>query len=137
MMTVRSSLGTGFRAPSLSELFTPETLGTSLLLDGLVHSIAWAPAEDLQGSFVETSRAGFAQANRNKLGMTLDQALEQNAAEVWEMLQGADTRVFIAGPQAMQAGVDKALAAMAGGPDAWAALRQRIAAGGRWQEVLY
>ena len=33
------------------------------VLDGLVHSIAWAPAEDLQGSFVETSRAGFAQAN--------------------------------------------------------------------------
>jgi len=33
------------------------------ILDGLVHSIAWAPAEDLQGSFVETTRAGFAQAN--------------------------------------------------------------------------
>ena len=33
------------------------------VLHGLVHSIAWAPAEDLQGSFVETSRAGFAQAN--------------------------------------------------------------------------
>jgi enoyl-[acyl-carrier protein] reductase I len=33
------------------------------ILDGLVHSIAWAPAEDLQGSFVQTSRAGFAQAN--------------------------------------------------------------------------
>ncbi len=33
------------------------------VLDGLVHSIAWAPAEDLQGSFVETSRDGFAQAN--------------------------------------------------------------------------
>jgi enoyl-[acyl-carrier protein] reductase I len=33
------------------------------ILDGLVHSIAWAPAEDLQGSFVETSRDGFAQAN--------------------------------------------------------------------------
>jgi enoyl-[acyl-carrier protein] reductase I len=33
------------------------------VLDGLVHSIAWAPAEDLQGSFVETTRAGFAQAN--------------------------------------------------------------------------
>ncbi len=32
-------------------------------LDGLVHSVAWAPAEDLQGSFVETTRAGFAQAN--------------------------------------------------------------------------
>jgi enoyl-[acyl-carrier protein] reductase I len=33
------------------------------VLDGLVHSIAWAPAEDLQGSFVQTSRDGFAQAN--------------------------------------------------------------------------
>lgn len=33
------------------------------VLDGLVHSIAWAPAHDLQGSFVETTRAGFAQAN--------------------------------------------------------------------------
>lgn len=32
-------------------------------LHGLVHSIAWAPAEDLQGSFVETTRDGFAQAN--------------------------------------------------------------------------
>jgi enoyl-[acyl-carrier protein] reductase I len=32
-------------------------------LDGLVHSIAWAPAHDLQGSFVETTRDGFAQAN--------------------------------------------------------------------------
>jgi enoyl-[acyl-carrier protein] reductase I len=33
------------------------------VLDGVVHSIAWAPAEDLQGSFVETTRTGFAQAN--------------------------------------------------------------------------
>src|SRR5450759_3718888 len=33
------------------------------VLDGMVHSIAWAPAEDLQGCFVQTSRAGFAQAN--------------------------------------------------------------------------
>ena len=32
-------------------------------LHGLVHSIAWAPAHDLQGSFVETTRDGFAQAN--------------------------------------------------------------------------
>ena len=39
-------------------------LETSMpVLDGLVHSIAWAPAHDLQGSFVETTRDGFAQAN--------------------------------------------------------------------------
>lgn len=33
------------------------------VLDGVVHSIAWAPAHDLQGSFVETTRDGFARAN--------------------------------------------------------------------------
>lgn len=33
------------------------------VLHGIVHSIAWAPAEDLQGRFVETSRRGFAAAN--------------------------------------------------------------------------
>lgn len=32
-------------------------------LDGLVHSIAWAPTHDLQGSFAETTREGYAQAN--------------------------------------------------------------------------
>lgn len=33
------------------------------VLSGVVHSVAWAPAHDLQGSFVETTREGFAQAN--------------------------------------------------------------------------
>jgi ferredoxin--NADP+ reductase len=69
--------------------------------------------------------------------VAIDQALEHNAAEVWDMLQGADTRVFIAGPQALQATVDKAIAAMAGGAAAWRALQQKLADGGRWQEVLY
>jgi len=32
-------------------------------IHGLVHSIAWAPAEDLRGRFVSTTRAGFAAAN--------------------------------------------------------------------------
>jgi len=69
--------------------------------------------------------------------VAMDRALERNAAEVWDMLQGEDTRVFLAGPQAMQATVDKALAAMAGGAEAWTALRQKLVASGRWQEVLY
>ena len=33
------------------------------VLHGLVHSIAYAPAHDLQGSFVETTREGYAVAN--------------------------------------------------------------------------
>jgi len=37
--------------------------GEMPVLHGLVHSIAYAPADDLQGSFVETTRKGFAVAN--------------------------------------------------------------------------
>jgi enoyl-[acyl-carrier protein] reductase I len=37
--------------------------GLAPQVHGLVHSIAWAPAEDLQGRFVSTTRAGFAAAN--------------------------------------------------------------------------
>ena len=37
------------------------------VLDGLVHSIAWAPAEDLQGNFVETSRDGLRPGQRHQL----------------------------------------------------------------------
>jgi len=40
-----------------------ELAQTMPVLDGMVHSIAWAPAHDLQGSFVETTRDGFAVAN--------------------------------------------------------------------------
>ncbi len=86
-----------------------------------------------------TFRAFQAVSPRPHFGapVAMDRALEQNAAEVWEMLQGADTCVFIAGPQALQATVDKAIAAMAGSADRWRALWQRLADGGRWQEVLY
>ncbi|MBP9654916.1 MAG: hypothetical protein KBE19_11060, partial [Rhodocyclaceae bacterium] len=69
--------------------------------------------------------------------VAIDEALARNAAEVWDMLQGADTRAFVAGPQAMQATVDKAIAAMAGSAEAWASLRQKLVDSGRWQEVLY
>lgn len=69
--------------------------------------------------------------------VAIDQAIVQNAAEVWDMLQGADTRVFIAGPQALLAVVEKALAGCAGSAEAWSAARSALTAEGRWQEVLY
>ncbi|MDP2794772.1 MAG: oxidoreductase [Sulfurisoma sp.] len=67
----------------------------------------------------------------------LDKALEQNAAEVWEMLQSADTLVFIAGTHGMLDGIDKAMATLAGSADHWAKARAALVAGGRWHELLY
>ncbi len=67
----------------------------------------------------------------------LDKAIEQNAAELWEMLESMDCRVFIAGTGAMLDMVEKALAGVAGSTEAWRAKRDQLVAAGRWAEVLY
>ena len=68
---------------------------------------------------------------------TLDQALEQNAAEVWEMLQRPDTRVFIAGTGNMLAAVDKAMVELAGSARNWVSVHAKLRSSGRWSELLY
>lgn len=67
----------------------------------------------------------------------LDQALEQNAAEVWEMLQRPDTRIFIAGSGNMLPMLDKAMVELAGSARDWVSVHARLRSSGRWSEVLY
>ncbi|APW48064.1 FAD-binding oxidoreductase [Rhodoferax antarcticus] len=67
----------------------------------------------------------------------IELAIQQNAAEVREMLQDSNTQVFIAGPQAMLGRVEEAFAKIVAGRDAWAALHGDLLASGRWNTVLY
>lgn len=67
----------------------------------------------------------------------LDRALLDHAAEVWAMLEDERTQLFIAGPQALLAQVDKALTQAAGSAERWTELRTQIKNAGRWHEVLY
>jgi sulfite reductase alpha subunit-like flavoprotein len=67
----------------------------------------------------------------------MDKAIAQNAADVWDMLQSPDTYIYLAGVDAMQASVDKALAAIAGSMETWSELKDALKASGRWNEVLY
>jgi len=67
----------------------------------------------------------------------IERAIEQNAAEVRDMLQDSNTQVFIAGPQAMLGKVEDAFAQIVGGREAWVMLRQDLLASGRWHVVLY
>ena len=69
--------------------------------------------------------------------VALDQALEQNAAEVWEMMQSPDTYVYFAGVQDMQHRIERARAATAGSEAAWLAAKDDMQVAGRWNEVLY
>lgn len=67
----------------------------------------------------------------------LDKAIEQNAAEVWEMLQDPLTHVYLAGVGAMQESVENALIDLAGSGAAWQERKAALKAGKRWHEVLY
>ncbi len=69
--------------------------------------------------------------------VALDKALEANATEVWGMLQEPDTRVFVAGAEAMLESVERALSAIAGSPTAWQQKKSELVSSGRWNEVLY
>lgn len=69
--------------------------------------------------------------------VALEQAIEQNAAEVWGMLQAPDTHVYLAGVHDMQAAIEKTLAGIAGAEDAWREIKDAMQTAGRWHEVLY
>lgn len=68
--------------------------------------------------------------------IALNQAIEQNAAEVWEIVNSPDSRVYIAGMTQMLGMIDNAMASIVGS-SAWQAKRNELASQGRWLEVLY
>ncbi|MCD0416858.1 FAD-binding oxidoreductase [Rubrivivax sp. JA1024] len=67
----------------------------------------------------------------------LGRSVEDNADELRSLLEDERTHVYVAGPEALKAGTEVALARIAGAPGRWALLRQTLIAGGRWHEVLY
>lgn len=69
--------------------------------------------------------------------VALDNALEQNAAEVWEIINSPDSRIYVAGQSQMHTLIDKAMTSIAGSSQAWISKRNELVAAGRWQEVLY
>jgi len=69
--------------------------------------------------------------------IAMDKLLEQNAAEVWEIVNSPDSRVYVAGMTQMRDMMVRAMAASAGSPEAWASKHNELVAAGRWLEVLY
>ena len=67
----------------------------------------------------------------------MEKALEQNAEEVWAMIQDPSTHVYVAGQEKVRDMLDKALAKMAGSDDKWQRRKRELEAGERWAELLY
>jgi sulfite reductase alpha subunit-like flavoprotein len=69
--------------------------------------------------------------------VAMDKALEQNAAEVWEIVNSPDSRIYLAGVTTMLASIDKTMSRVAGSPEAWMEKRRELVVANRWVEVLY
>ena len=69
--------------------------------------------------------------------VALDQALELNAAEVWEMIRRPGTRVFVAGTEGLLAAIEPAMIRLAGSAGNWAAAHAGLLSSGRLSEMLY
>jgi ferredoxin--NADP+ reductase len=67
----------------------------------------------------------------------LDEAIERNGQEVWEMINDPDTFVYVAGPRKAGELFAKAMAKVAGSAERWERRRGELRAGGRYAELLY
>lgn len=67
----------------------------------------------------------------------IDRAMEQNAAEVWQIVNAPNSRVYVAGLKPMLELINKAMGVIAGSDEAWLKIKKELDDSGRWQEMLY
>jgi ferredoxin--NADP+ reductase len=69
--------------------------------------------------------------------IALDEAVERNASEVWQMINDSNTFVFVAGLAKASDMLDNALGRIAGSPEKWQRKKAELRAGGRYAELIY
>ena len=96
--------------------------------------------EDLANYYTEETFKAY-QSITKRYVMNANEALEQtmqdNAEEAWEMLQDPNTYVFIAGSRKTNDLLNKSLAGYAGSEEAWEEMKQKLQAENRWSELIY
>lgn len=69
-------------------------------------------------------------------GEALKRGVEDNAQEIWQLIQDPKTHVYLAGMDRVAAAFDAAMTKTAGA-DAWQAAKQKLADERRWAELTY
>lgn len=67
----------------------------------------------------------------------LERSIEDNAQEIWSLLQQPNTYVYLAGLENVANTFDKKLAKIAGSEDSWSKLKEQLIQQGRFAELLY
>ncbi|PUE00376.1 MAG: oxidoreductase [Candidatus Sedimenticola endophacoides] len=67
----------------------------------------------------------------------LERSLDENAGEIWDLLQESNTYLFLAGLKPVAGAFDKKMSQLAGSEQAWERVKAKISAEGRLSELLY
>lgn len=66
-----------------------------------------------------------------------ERTIDDNAKEVWELVQDPKTYVYVAGLSTLEESLDKTLASKAGSQESWLELKNKMAEEGRWSTLFY
>jgi ferredoxin--NADP+ reductase len=69
--------------------------------------------------------------------IALDKAIEERAAEIVEMLNQTNTRIYVAGYQKINDMLNKAFSNILGSKEKWETRKAELVAGKKWAEILY
>lgn len=69
--------------------------------------------------------------------IALDTAIEDRAAEILEMLNQTNTRIYVAGYEKVKDMLDKAFSKILGSKEKWETRKAELIAGKKWAEVIY
>ncbi len=67
----------------------------------------------------------------------LQHSIDENAHEIWDLIQKPNTHVFLSGLKDVKKIFENKMAEIAGSQDAWEALKAKLNAEGRLSELLY
>jgi ferredoxin--NADP+ reductase len=82
---------------------------------------------------IQALRAGILSDEADALG----KGVEDNAAEIWKLMQESGTHVYLAGMKKISNSLDQAMGKVAGSADQWNMVKQRMIEERRWTELTY
>nr|VFJ43252.1 MAG: ferredoxin--NADP+ reductase [Candidatus Kentron sp. FM]VFJ43896.1 MAG: ferredoxin--NADP+ reductase [Candidatus Kentron sp. FM]VFK08796.1 MAG: ferredoxin--NADP+ reductase [Candidatus Kentron sp. FM] len=96
--------------------------------------------DDIKHHYLQSTFKAVEALNPNPFDESSDaliRKLEENAADIWELMQHPKTHVYVAGMRKASAEFDVALSHIAGSEEKWMEKKRELFQEGRWAEHLY
>ncbi len=120
-------------ATYLEMLRAIEKLTQSLRPLGIEPTLEIREIDEKTFKAIQALRAGILSDEADALG----KGVEDNAAEIWKLMQESGTHVYLAGMKKISDSLDQAMGKVAGSADQWNMVKQRMIEERRWTELTY